>query len=181
MINPPRSPAERYSRVAMALHWITVALVIALYAIGWYMVDLPKGPARGEAFALHKSIGMTVFLVTGLRLAWRWRRPPPSLPSTVAAWQRRLAVAVHHLFYVLLFAQPLLGYLSSVFSPYPSSYFGIPLPDWSEHRPRLNEFFTELHVAGSVALLVVIALHVLGALSHLASPGDRLLRRMLPW
>jgi cytochrome b561 len=177
----PPVPDTKYATVPMALHWATVALVVALYAIGWYMVELPKGPARGEAFALHKSLGMTVFLLTGLRLAWRLRRPPPPLPSSLAGWQRRLATGVHHLFYVLLFAQPLFGYLSSAFSPYPSNYFGIPLPDWSEHRPQLNELFTELHVAGSVALLVVIALHVLGALGHLLKPGDRLLRRMLPW
>ncbi len=173
--------AAKYSRIAMALHWATVALVAALYAIGWYMVELPKGPARGEAFALHKSLGMTVFLLTALRLAWRLHAPPPPLPATLARWQRLLATAVHHLFYLLLFAQPLMGYLSSSFSPYPSSYFGLPLPDWGEHNPTLNELFTELHVAGSVAMLLVIALHVLGALSHLFTPGDRLLRRMLPW
>ncbi len=96
-------------------------------------------------------------------------------------WSTVALVLVPWLFYILLLLQPLMGYLSSAFSPYPSSYFGIPLPDWSEHRPQLNEFFTELHVAGSVGLLLVIALHVLGALSHLVTPGDRLLRRMLPW
>ncbi|MGE3775044.1 MAG: cytochrome b [Gammaproteobacteria bacterium] len=171
----------KYTRVAMLLHWATVALVAALYAIGWHMVELPKGPARGEAFALHKSIGMTVFLLTVLRLAWRLYRPPPPLPARLARWQRLLATAVHHLFYVLLLLQPVMGYLSSSFSPYPSSYFGLPLPDWGEHNPKLNEFFTELHVAGSVAMLIVIALHVLGALSHLFKAGDHLVRRMLPW
>ena len=178
---PAAAADARYTRIAMLLHWATVALVAALYAIGWHMVDLPKGPARGEAFALHKSIGMTVFLLTALRLAWRLHAPPPPLPATIARWQRLLASTVHHLFYVLLFLQPLMGYLSSSFSSYSSRYFGLPLPDWGEHDPALNEFFTELHVAGSVALLVVIALHVLGALSHLFKVDDHLLRRMLPW
>jgi cytochrome b561 len=177
----PGTAGAKYSRVAMLLHWSTVALVFALYAIGWYMVELPKGPARGEAFALHKSLGMTVFLLTALRLVWRLCVTPPALPATIARWQRTLATGVHHFFYFLLFMQPLMGYLSSTFSPYPSNYFGIPLPDWSEHRPQWNELFTELHVAGSVGLLIVIALHVLGALSHLVTPGDRLIRRMLPW
>jgi len=165
----------------MGLHWLTVVLVAALYAIGWYMVELPKGPARGEAFALHKSIGLTVLLVTVCRLGWRACVPPPPLPTTIARWQRLLATSVHHLFYVLLVLQPLMGYLSSSFSPYPTSYFGMPLPDWGEHNPTVNEFFTELHVAGSVGLLLVIALHVLGALSHAFTAGDRLVRRMLPW
>lgn len=177
----PTGVDTKYSSFGMLLHWVTVGLVLALYVIGWNMVELPKGPARGEAFALHKSLGMTVFLVTLLRLGWRLYRPPPPLPATIARWQRLLATSVHHLFYVLLFLQPLMGYLSSSFSEYPSSYFGVPLPDWSEHRPALNEAFTELHVAGSVALLLVVLLHVLGALSHAFTAGDRLVRRMLPW
>ena len=171
----------KYSHTSMVLHWVTVGLVAALYYIGWGMVDLPKGPVRGEAFALHKSLGMTVFLLTFVRLAWRLHAPPPPLPVNIARWQRLLATVVHHLFYVLLFLQPLMGYLSSSFSPYPSSYFGVPLPDWGENIPTLNEFFTELHVAGSVTMLIVIALHVLGALSHVFTAGDRLMRRMLPW
>ncbi len=171
----------KYTRVAMLLHWATVALVVALYAIGWGMVELPQGPARSDAFALHKSLGMTVFLLTAARLAWRLYAPPPPLPSRLARWQRMLATTVHHLFYVLLFLQPVMGYLSSSFSTYTTSYFDIPLPDWGRYDPELNEFFTELHVAGSVALLVVIALHLLGALSHLCTAGDHLVRRMLPW
>ena len=175
------APPDRYTRVAMLLHWSTVALVVALYAIGWYMVELPKGPGRGESFALHKSLGLTVALLTCCRLGWRLCVPPPPLPTTIARWQRLLAGSVHHLFYVLLLLQPLMGYLSSSFTAYPTSYFGIPLPDWGDENPALNEFFTELHVAGSVALLLVIALHVLGALSHALTAGDRLVRRMLPW
>src|SRR5262249_49709626 len=146
----------KYTRVAMSLHWLTVALVGALYAIGWYMVELPKGPARGEYFALHKSLGMTVFLLTILRLGWRLKHKPPPLPSDLPVWQKKLATAVHHSFYLMLFLQPTLGYLSSSFSPYSSTYFGIPLPDWAEHNPQLNELFTELHVGGSVLLLLTI-------------------------
>ena len=173
--------AQKYTRTAMLLHWLTVALVAALYGIGWYMVDLPKGPGRGDAFALHKSLGMTVFALTLIRLGWRVAHRPPALPSDLPGWQRTLAHAVHHLFYLVLFLQPLLGYLSSSFSPYSSSYFGLPLPDWGDNNPRLNELFTELHVAGSVAMLALIVLHVLGALSHLLAAGDQLVRRMLPW
>lgn len=175
------STRTKYTRVAMFFHWVTVALVAALFAIGWHMVDLPKGPARGAAFALHKSIGMTVFLLTVLRFAWRLYAPPPPLPATVVTWQRRLAIAVHRLFYVLLILQPTLGYLSSSFSGHASSYFGIPLPNWGVHNPSLNEMFTELHVACSIALLLTIVVHVLGALTHIFTAGDRLVRRMLPW
>ncbi len=171
----------KYAATAMALHWLSALVICALFGIGWYMVDLPKGPARGETFALHKSLGLTVFLLTVWRLGWRVRKQPPPWPVTMPRWQARLADSVHKIFYGLLLLQPLTGYLSSSFSGYSTKFFGLPLPDWGHHNPPLNEFFTELHVAGSIALLVLVALHLAGVLSHLLAPGERMVRRMLPW
>ena len=171
----------KYTRVAMLLHWVTVALVAALFVIGWTMTDLPRGPVRGETYALHKSIGITVFLLTLLRLWWRVRHRPPGLPETLPGWQRKLAHGVHHLFYLMLVAQPLLGYVSSSFTVYPTRYLGVSLPVWATPDPVLNELFSGLHAAGAVLLMGVIGVHVLGAVSHLVREGSGLLRRMLPW
>lgn len=173
--------STKYTRLAILLHWVTAAAVVALFAIGWYMVELPKGPARGETFALHKSIGLSVLLLTAWRFAWRLRHRPPALPASVPAWQRAVAASVHRLFYLLLVLQPLTGYLSSSFSGYGTALFGVPLPQWGWTDPPLNALFTELHVAGSLLLLGLIVAHVAGAFSHAILPGDRLLRRMLPW
>ena len=171
----------KYTRVAMLLHWATVVLVAALFAIGWTMTDLPKGPARGEIYALHKTIGITVFLLTLLRLWWRVRHRPPALPEAIPGWQRKLAHGVQHLFYLMLVVQPLLGYVSSSFTVHPTQYLGVRLPVWATPDPVLNQLFSGLHEAGAVLLLSLIGLHVLGAVSHLVREGSGLLRRMLPW
>ncbi|MSQ66658.1 MAG: cytochrome b [Gammaproteobacteria bacterium] len=172
---------QKYTRIAMLLHWLTVVLVVASFTLGWSMVDLPTGPRRGELFALHKAIGISVFLLTAWRLGWRLTHRAPPLSSALPAWQRSLVKTVHWLFYALLFTQPLLGYLSSAFSAYPTHYLGLTLPTWATPNPALNELFSELHAAGAVGLLATIAAHLLGVLSHLARRGDRLVRRMLPW
>ncbi len=172
---------ERYTAVAIALHWSIALLVAFLLGWGWYMVDIPRGPERGAAFALHKSLGITVFVLMLARIAWRLTHPPPPLPPGMARWQRSAAGATHLLFYVLLLVHPLCGYLSSSFSGYSTSFYGIPLPDWGAHDPPLNEFFTELHVLGAVALCVAISAHVLGALKHLLTPGDSVAQRMWPF
>ncbi len=171
----------RYTKTAILLHWATAALVIALIGLGWFMVEIPKGPGRSYYFGLHKSLGLTVLLVSVLRLVWRLRYPPPPLPTRLTRWQRGLARWTHGAFYVLLFAQPLSGYLSSAFSGYKTRYFGIPLPHWGYKDVVLNETFTEVHVACSVALVSLIILHLLGAFSHLIRAGDHGFRRMLPW
>jgi len=174
-------PASRYTLVAMCLHWLMALLVIALIGIGWCMVDLPQGPDRSWYFALHKSIGLSVFALLVLRIAWRIRHRPPALPASVPLWQRGLAALVHLGFYAVLVVQPLSGYLSSSFSGYKTRWFGIPLPQWGWQDAPLNELFTEIHVISSIALVVLMLVHVLGTVSHLVSGEGALFRRMWPW
>jgi cytochrome b561 len=157
------------------------ALVIGLFALGWYMVDLPKGPARGANFALHKSLGLLVVLISIARLWWRRRNPPPPLPSTLPAWQQRFARVVHRGVYVLLFVHPLMGYLSAEFAGYGTKFFGIPLYNWGWKDQAINEFFTDCHEVTGVVLLIFLICHVAGAISHVLKPGDQTVRRMLPW
>ncbi|MGH8597082.1 MAG: cytochrome b, partial [Gammaproteobacteria bacterium] len=156
-------PTLKYTRTAMWLHWLIAGLVFTLFALGWYMVDLPKGPDRGASFALHKSLGLTVFLLMLWRLGWRLRHAAPPLPDTVPHWQATVARAVHASFYLLLLLQPITGYLSSSYSGYDTALFGIALPQWGHHNPPLNELFTEIHVLNSMILLGLVLAHLAGA------------------
>ncbi len=174
------SKPNRYTLIAIILHWAIALLILVQFSLGWYMVDLPKGPERSYFFALHKSIGLTILLLAVIRLGWRLIHSPPPLPATMPYWQRELAGHTHTMLYVLLFFQPISGYLSSSFSGYKTSFFGIPLPHWGWKEPLLNELFTALHVGGSMTLLLLTITHILGALSHALTPGDRVFRRMLP-
>ena len=170
----------KYTYTAIGLHWIITVLVLTLFALGWYMADLPKGSERSWFFATHKSIGLTVFALALMRIGWRLRHRPPALPNSVSAWRRRMATAAHRLFYVVIFVQPISGYLSSSFSGYKTQYFGIPLPHWGWKDPALNDLFHDIHVANSILFAALIVIHVAGALSHLFKPGDHLFRRILP-
>ena len=172
---------EHYTVIAVALHWLMVLLVAALIALGLYMTELPQGPERGEFFALHKSLGLSAFLIAVARLIWRLGHAPPPLPDSISSWQRRLAVWNHALLYVLLFAQPVTGYLSSSFSGYKTRFWGLPLPHWGWREPNINELFTTFHEAGFLLLLSLIVLHVCGAVWHSVRHREaRILQRMLP-
>ena len=92
------------------------------------MEGLPKGPDWSAYFSLHKSVGLTVFLLAALRLVWRATHPPPPLPASMPRWQSLLARGNHEFLYALIFLQPVSGYLSSSFSGYRTSFFGFPLP-----------------------------------------------------
>lgn len=172
---------NRYTLTAISLHWLIALMVFTLFAIGWYMVDLPRGPDRSASFALHKSIGLTVFGLTVVRILWRLFHRPPPYAKGMTRWRTTLAHSAHLLFYVMLFLQPASGYLSSSFSGYKTRVFGFALPHWGWRDPPLNELFTEVHVMSSVLLMILVGIHFSAALSHAFSRNDDVLRRILPW
>jgi cytochrome b561 len=83
----PHPARARYDAVAMTLHWLIAALIVTNIALAWYfntLVGLPKiAPVQ-----LHKSIGITVLILSLARLAWRVASPPPPLPRSVEGWAR---------------------------------------------------------------------------------------------
>jgi cytochrome b561 len=170
----------RYASFAIFMHWAVAVLVFFQLGLGWYMEELPKGPDRSATFALHKSIGLGVFALAVLRLLWRASHPAPPLPASLPAWQALLARANHGLLYALIVLQPLSGYLSSSFSGYTTSFFGLPLPHWGWKDKFWNHLFGDVHEASAIALAVLVGLHALAAVAHALTPGDHLFRRMLP-
>jgi cytochrome b561 len=172
---------EKYSVVAMALHWLMALLIFMLFGLGWYMTEFPKGnPDRTRLLELHVSVGLTTALLVIARVIWRLQHTPPALPETIERWKRRFAEAMHSLLYLMMFVQPVSGYISSSLSGLRTRFWGIPLPDWSWKSTAWHELFTSIHGFSSWALLVLIVLHVLGAMHHGTSSGNSVLGRMLP-
>ena len=176
------SDIAKYTKTAMAIHWIMALLILGMFCLGWYMDDLPKGSdERSYFFALHKSLGLSAFLLLVLRVLWRVTHKPPELPSSLDNWQRKTATAVHHSLYLLMLLQPLTGYLSSSFSGYKTKFWGVvALPQWADKNKALNETFTEIHEIVSVVLLICILLHIAGAFAYLFMKHENVLKRILP-
>ena len=170
--------SSRYTRVAVVLHWLVAALVLAQVTWGWTMQAIPKRPPglRADAFNFHKSMGLVILALMLVRLGWRLAHPPPPM-TALPGWQRRLARAVHAAFYVLLLAMPVAGYLGSVWSGYPVKWFGVTLPAWSAAHPALKELMSAVHLGLSIVLVAAIALHVAAAVRHWLA-GDPYAGRM---
>jgi cytochrome b561 len=173
------SASERYTPVAIALHWLIAALVLFQFAWGWWMQDIPKQPVgpRVDAFNLHKSIGITLFALMALRILWRLAHRPPPLPP-MPSWQARLAHGNHVALYGLLVAQPLIGYLGSEFSGFPVKLWGVTLPGWAGKNVAAKDWLSGAHLVVSWVILLCVLLHVAGALKHALVDRDGLLARM---
>ena len=171
-----------YSRAAIGLHWIAAALTIGNLAFGLYMVDLPLSPAKLRYYSWHKWAGVTIFLISGLRLLWRLTHPSPALPSSMPAWQRTAANASHHVLYLLFFAAPLSGWLFSSAAGFPTVYFGVlPLPDLLTKNNELAEILKLVHRGLNYTLAALVVVHVAAAIKHHVVDRDDVLVRMLPF
>lgn len=170
---------ERYNTTLIIIHWLMALLILSMFVLGFYMVDLEKGSdERSYFFALHKSIGLTLALLVVVRLFWRLRFGVPKLPGSTKPYEKKLSAIVHHSLYLMLFLQPISGYISSSFSGYKTKFWGIPLPHWGWKDQDLNHLFTEIHEICAFILISLLVLHIAGVVHHLMKKEMHILKRM---
>jgi cytochrome b561 len=183
-INPgatASTPAERYGSTAIALHWAIAALILVNFPIGFFNEAIETATGASPMW-LHKSLGLTVLVLSVARLAWRLAHPPPPLPETLSGWRASAAAAVHWTFYALIVLVPLSGWLRTSGGTYPLVWFGlIEVPKFPIVRDSPEAGLAAFaHVALARTMLMLVALHVAAALHHHFVLRDRVLRRMLP-
>jgi len=175
------NPATRYTTTAIALHWLAALLIFATFPLGVYAHELALSPIKLKLVSYHKWLGVTIFLLTVARLAWRAAHTPPPLPETIPLWQQRAAHGLHLLLYVLLFAIPLTGWLMSSAKGFPVVYLGlVQLPDLVGKDKALGDLLMEVHEMLNFGLLALVGMHIAAALKHHFIEHDATLRRMLP-
>ena len=182
----------RYSGLAMIMHWLIAALLLTNIGLAWYFGTL-HGVAAIPPVQLHKSIGITVLLLSILRLIWRFLSPPPPLPASVRGWERLAAHTVYVLFYVVMLGLPLTGWAavsaSRLIHLFPITLFNVvpwpaigPLanlpPD--QMRPTHQAFELAHGLLGKLAYGLIV-LHVAAALRHLVLLRDGVFGRMMPF
>lgn len=165
----PQRTILRYSNVAVTIHWVTVILVLLQIWLGFTFSDMAQGPARGEVFTWHKTIGAIILLTTIGRLTYRLNNPPPPFPTDLPKWERFAAVWNHRLFYVLLIGLPIGGLIAvsgRATGPTTLLLGGIPLPVIPGVSERMGELAGEAHKALAYLLIAAIAIHAAAALKH---------------
>lgn len=170
---------ETYRWPAITLHWLVAGLILLQIPLAYYMIGLPLSPDKLGAYAWHKSLGLCIFGLSAIRLAYRLlRHPPPPLPGP--RWQLTAAAISHGILYFVTFAMPLSGWLNSSAANFPVSLFGwITLPDLVGPDPELQQRMELLHRLLAYTLMSTLTAHACAALWHHFLRGDDTLRRML--
>lgn len=177
-------PVERYSAVARAFHWITVAFVAVQVPIGLAMVyrgyDLNIwDETTNSLYSTHKLLGFTLLWVVLARLAYRFVHGAPKPEPTLEPWQRTGSTIVHWSLYVLLIVMPILGWIG--ISLYPAlDIFGLfSLPALTSPNQELANQVLAVHASLAWLLIALIIGHAGMALFHYFVRKDNVLRRML--
>lgn len=174
--------SDRFGALAKTLHWLTFLLLLGSFGIGLTMVELELGPRKLQAYSWHKWVGVTVFLVSVLRLGWRCVDPPPPLPVAMPAWQKRGARLSHAGLYLVLLIMPITGWVTSSALGLTTVYLGlVELPNLVAPDRALREPLILLHNVLAVTLAILIAVHAGAALYHHFVLKDNVARRMLPF
>ena len=181
--------AARYAVLAIVLHWMIAALILLQIVVAGRMEG--RTPEAFAVVQFHKSVGISVLLLSLARLAWRLINPPPPELATLAGWERTLSMIVHWAFYAVMIAMPLTGWImvSASRIEIPTLLFGaVPwphIPGLPDLAPGARKLWHDtaliahhLIIKGAYGL---IALHVAGALKHQLFHADEpILARMAP-
>jgi len=175
-----KNSEHHYGWLAVVLHWLVAAVVVGLFALGFWMVDLSyydewyrKGPD------LHRSIGLILFAVVVFRLLWRFINTSPRPLANHQRWEVVSAHVAHSLLYVLMFVAMVSGYLITTADGSSISVFGLfDVPSVTGQVKGMEDTAGAVHYWSTWALVGLAGLHALGALKHHFIDRDETLRRM---
>lgn len=174
------SSQQGYSRTNIALHWLMLVLIVAVYACMDLRDLFPKSsPIHDGLKTWHYMLGLTVFVLVWLRLLARVGRSTPPIEPKPPAWQESLAKLVHLLLYLFMIAMPLLGWLTLSAKGDPVPFWGLTLPHLIAQNKDLGKQIQEVHETIATIGYFLIGLHAAAALFHHYVQHDNTLRRML--
>ena len=170
-----RIKPETYGRVTQIIHWLSALLIIGLLIFGTIMTGLQDGATKTQMYQTHVFIGLTVLVLTLVRLAWRFVEPWPDGPPGLSTNRARAFKWNHILLYVFIVPLLLSGVSMLLLSNLGLSPGGVTPQAIMDVPPRI------FHGIGSKLVLVLFLMHVVGVVQYQITKGDTLGRMGLPW
>lgn len=172
---------RRFDSLTIGLHWVTVALIVGMFASAWLSLASDREHAA-ILLTIHRSLGVVTCAVAIVRLAWRMSLAYlPPFPQNMPKLQQQLAKASEYALYALLLFQPLTGLAQSLLRGRSFMLFAWRVPKVMAADKPLTVLFHQIHALSAWVLLGLIGLHVLAALFHRFVLRDEVLQSMLPW
>ncbi len=176
-----RNTNKAYGLVSILLHWLMAVLVILVFIIGWYMVELDYyDPWYTRAPDWHKALGMLVLVLLLYRIYWRYSNPRPQHLENYRRWEKQGAWFVHMAFYLLMLLLSVTGYLISTAKGAGIDILGwFTIPAIGKLEVIAAEWVEAIHYYAAYSIIALLILHTLAALKHHFIDRDITLKRIL--
>jgi cytochrome b561 len=175
------SSSVKYRPSIIALHWLTLLLLVGVYACIEFSDSFPRGSdGRAMLKNLHYLLGLSVFALTLLRLLFRATGQTPPITPVPPAWQNLLGKLMALLLYAMMLALPVMGYVMVSAGGHAITLGGFEFPQLVEKNREIFRSVKEVHeTIGNIGYFLS-GLHTLAALYHHYIRRDNTLLRMSP-
>jgi len=168
----------QYSKRMVIVHWLTLALLIA----GWFLGDqLAEATDASKAtlvgYIVHASVGGIILLITLSQLYFRRKDGTPSLLADTPIL-KVVAKAVHYTLYTVLIVLPVSGMTTVITSDAGKALLAGDASLLPKEGGYDHVFAHEVHETLVTVLIVLAAVHLLGAMKHQFIAKDSLMERM---
>jgi len=176
-----RNTNQNYGGLTILLHWLSALTIIGLFSLGFWMVELGYYDAWYKTGpALHKSIGITFFVLMLVRVFWRAKQIQPDALSTHTNAEKKMGHLMHRVLYLTIFCIMISGYLISTADGRDIRVFKIfDVPGIGSLIENQEDIAGVFHQYAAYALIAMAVLHALAALKHHFIDKDKTLTRML--
>lgn len=164
--------------ISKLIHWGMALIFLALILMGFYFDKLSYSSLQFTLLSYHKSFGLLILWLVGLRILWRSFNQKPQAITTHKTWEKRLSKAVHILLYIGLIGMPLSGWIMSMSGGYPVGFFGLNVPSFLDKNEELNKLSYLIHRYLAFTMVFAFFLHSIGAFKHHFIDKDETLTRM---
>jgi cytochrome b561 len=170
-----------YTGFGKFLHWSVAACVMTAIPVGLIMMRMAPGDEQNSLFNLHRSLGMLILVLMVMRTVYRLMSGAPASEPTLTVFQRAASQSMHQMLYLLLLAQPVVGWAASSAYGASISMFGLyQVPALLAKDEALSKQLIEVHNLLGLVIAGLVALHVAAALYHRFIRHDGVMQRMLP-
>lgn len=166
----------RYHPLLVALHWLLALLVIGALVHGGVIMDaIPNDdPGKRGYYVFHMALGMTVLVLTLVRVAVRLTTAHPAPAPTGSVFLDRIAPLAHWALYVAVIGMAVSGIVLAQ-----TSGLGDALASQGEIPTRFRGYPARTaHGLLANLLILLIVLHFAAALWHQIVRRDGLMARM---
>lgn len=169
----------KYPLSLRMFHWLIFFVFIGMYSVAYIMQDMDPSPEKWQLYGFHKATGVLLLFIILARIYVRFRNQIPEYAIPLKKTHKIASHTNFKLLYVAMILMPVSGIVMSLMGGHPINMFLFTIPALSSGETEIGNFFYQTHVWTSIILILLVSLHILGAIFHLFIEKNNLLRRII--